>query len=98
MTILQAFLQGVLQGLTEFLPVSSSGHLSLFQYFSGHAGDTGFLFSILLHAGTLVAVCILFWRTILELIVEGLRLLGISLPGGCSAGGCGRSPPPGGCS
>ncbi len=76
MTILQAFLQGVLQGLTEFLPVSSSGHLSLFQYFSGHAGDTGFLFSILLHAGTLVAVCILFWRTILELIVEGLRLLG----------------------
>ena len=90
MTILQAFLQGVLQGLTEFLPVSSSGHLSLFQYFSGHAGDTGFLFSILLHAGTLVAVCIRFWR--------GCGFWGISLPGGCSAGGCGRSPPPGGCS
>ena len=76
MTVLEAFLQGLLQGLTEFLPVSSSGHLSLFQYLTGNNSQTGFLFSILLHAGTLIAVCIVFWRTILELIVEALHLIG----------------------
>jgi undecaprenyl-diphosphatase len=75
MTVLQAFLQGVLQGLTEFLPVSSSGHLSLFQYFTGNSGESGFLFSILLHAGTLVAVCIVFWKTIWGLIQEAFSLL-----------------------
>ena len=75
MTVLEAFLQGVLQGLTEFLPVSSSGHLSLFQYFTGNSGETGFLFSILLHAGTLVAVCIVFWNTIRDLILEAFSLI-----------------------
>lgn len=76
MTVLEAFLQGLLQGFTEFLPVSSSGHLSLFQYFTGNSGDSGFLFSILLHAGTLIAVCIVFWRTIWELILEAFSLIG----------------------
>ena len=75
MSVLEAFLQGVLQGLTEFLPVSSSGHLSLFQYFTGNSGDTGFLFSILLHAGTLIAVFIVFRRTIADLILEAFSLL-----------------------
>ena len=45
MTYLEAVLQGILQGLTEFLPVSSSGHLSLFQHFTGSSGDTGIFFS-----------------------------------------------------
>ncbi|MEM1485426.1 undecaprenyl-diphosphate phosphatase [Oscillospiraceae bacterium PP1C4] len=76
MTILEAFLQGVLQGFTEFLPVSSSGHLSLFQYFSGNSGDAGFLFSILLHLGTLIAVCIVFWNTLWGLFLEVFSLLG----------------------
>ena len=75
MTIFEAFLQGLIQGFTEFLPVSSSGHLSLFQYFTGNSSETGFLFSIVLHAGTLIAVCIVFWRTIWELFCEGLSLL-----------------------
>ncbi|MCI8648686.1 MAG: undecaprenyl-diphosphate phosphatase [Anaerotruncus sp.] len=75
MTVLEAFLQGLLQGFTEFLPVSSSGHLSLFQYFTGNSGESAFLFSILLHAGTLVAVCIVFWKTILTLAVEFFALL-----------------------
>ena len=76
MTAIQAFLQGVIQGLTEFLPVSSSGHLSLFQYFTGLSGETGAFFSVVLHFGTLLAVFAAFYRTILELIVEGFCLLG----------------------
>ena len=39
MSYLEAVLQGILQGLTEFLPVSSSGHLSLLQHFTGTSGD-----------------------------------------------------------
>ena len=76
MNILDAIIQGIVQGLTEFLPVSSSGHLSLVQYFTGNGGEVGAFFSILLHAGTLVAIVIAFWPTILKLIVEGFKLLG----------------------
>ncbi|MCI8756524.1 MAG: undecaprenyl-diphosphate phosphatase [Oscillospiraceae bacterium] len=75
MTILDAVLQGILQGLTEFLPVSSSGHLSLYQYFTGNSGETAFLLSILLHAGTLVAVCVCFYKEILRLIYEFLCII-----------------------
>ena len=76
MTIGDAIFQGIVQGLTEFLPVSSSGHLSLVQYFTGQNGQTGILFSILLHMGTLLAVFIAFYQTIVELIVELFRMLG----------------------
>lgn len=76
MGIFDAIFQGFVQGLTEFLPVSSSGHLSLVQYFTGNSGDSGFLFSILLHAGTLIAVCLVFWRTILELFLEFFYMIG----------------------
>ncbi|MBR6790717.1 MAG: undecaprenyl-diphosphate phosphatase [Oscillospiraceae bacterium] len=70
MSYAEAFLQAVLQGLTEFLPVSSSGHLSLFQHFTGNSGETGVFFSLMLHLGTLIAVFIAFRDTILQLIVE----------------------------
>ncbi|MEG1994700.1 MAG: undecaprenyl-diphosphate phosphatase [Oscillospiraceae bacterium] len=76
MTFLQAIFQGIVQGLTEFLPVSSSGHLSLIQYFTGQSGDTGLLFSIMLHFGTLIAVFIAFYRTIMDLIVEFFHIIG----------------------
>ena len=76
MTVIQAFWQGMLQGLTEFLPVSSSGHLSLFQYLTGQSGESAFAFSILLHAGTLVAVCICFFPTLAGLVQEAFFLLG----------------------
>ena len=68
MTILDAIFQGIVQGLTEFLPVSSSGHLSLLQHFTGQGGEAGGSFSIMLHLGTLIAVAIAFWPTIWELI------------------------------
>lgn len=76
MTIWDALIQGIVQGLTEFLPVSSSGHLSLVQYFTGNSGETGAMFSILLHLGTLIAVFIAFRKTIWELIVEAFAMLG----------------------
>lgn len=72
---LEAILQGILQGLTEFLPVSSSGHLSLFQHFTGNSGETGVFFSLMLHLGTLIAVCIAFRRTIWQLILELFSML-----------------------
>ncbi|MBQ9939725.1 MAG: undecaprenyl-diphosphate phosphatase [Oscillospiraceae bacterium] len=70
MTIWDALLQGIIQGLTEFLPVSSSGHLSLVQHFTGFSQDMGLMFTILLHCGTLAAVIIAFWRQIWDMIIE----------------------------
>ncbi|MBQ8599044.1 MAG: undecaprenyl-diphosphate phosphatase [Oscillospiraceae bacterium] len=76
MSVWDALIQGIVQGLTEFLPVSSSGHLSLVQYFTGNSGETGAMFSILLHLGTLIAVFIAFRKTIWDLIVEAFAMIG----------------------
>ena len=74
MEYLSAAFMGLLQGVTEFLPVSSSGHLSLFQnFFNGQAPDA--LFNVLLHFATLLAVCVVYWRDIWEMIVEFFLLL-----------------------
>ena len=70
MTIIEAIIQGIIQGLTEFLPVSSSGHLSIYQHLTGNGGESGFLMLSVLHLGTLVAVFIAFWDTIWALIKE----------------------------
>ncbi len=70
MSILSAILQAIIQGLTEFLPVSSSGHLSLYQHFTGNSGEGALMFSAILHLGTLVAVFACFWNQIFALIVE----------------------------
>lgn len=70
MSILDAIFQGIVQGLTEFLPISSSGHLSLVQHFTGQSGESGLMFSILLHFGTLIAVFLAFYKTIFQLIGE----------------------------
>ena len=76
MTMLEAVIQGLIQGLTEFLPVSSSGHLSLFQYFTGRSSESSLSFSVMLHFGTLIAVLIAFWPTILGLIREFFAMVG----------------------
>ena len=75
MSFQNAIFQGLLQGFTEFLPVSSSGHLSLVQYFTGGNSEGSVLFSVLLHFGTLAAVMIAFWPTIWALIQEAVLLL-----------------------
>lgn len=63
-----AALQGIVQGLTEFLPVSSSGHLNIFQHFTGISGEGNLFFNVMLHIGTLVAVCAFYYKLIFRLI------------------------------
>ena len=70
MDYINSIIQGVIQGLTEFLPVSSSGHLALYQYFTSTNGGGDTLLSIMLHLGTLVAVFFAFRKRIGALIVE----------------------------
>jgi undecaprenyl-diphosphatase len=67
MPIYQAIVLAIVQGLTEFLPVSSTAHLVLFPWLLGWK-DPGFTFDIALHAGTLVAVVGYFWRYWLEML------------------------------
>ena len=74
MTILDAIIQGIVQGLTEFLPVSSSGHLSLAQHILGTTEDNLF-FNVMLHVGTLVAVVAFYHKLVLSLIKEFFSLV-----------------------
>ena len=72
MTFWMALVLGVVQGIAEFLPISSSGHLSLLQHFFGMEEPDN-LYNILLHFATLAAVCVVYWRDIEEMIVEFFR-------------------------
>ena len=78
MTLLQALVLGLVQGATEFLPVSSSGHLVLVPWLLGWhgVGESDLAFDALVHWGTLVAVFIYFWRDIWQIAVavwDGVR-------------------------
>lgn len=70
MNVLQAILLGIVQGLAEFLPVSSSGHLAILQNLFHIEADTGLLFDVLLHIGTLTAIFLVFWKDIVKLVIE----------------------------
>lgn len=76
MEILKALILGIIQGVTEFLPISSSGHLSLFRYFFDMKTDTAGLFSAMLHIGTLVAVLLMFYKPVYELFEEFFLCIG----------------------
>ncbi|MBQ6796579.1 MAG: undecaprenyl-diphosphate phosphatase [Clostridia bacterium] len=65
-----AIIQGIVQGLTEFLPVSSSGHVSLVQHFTGTNIEGAQSFTLFLHFGTLIAVFIVYWNKIWSLVKE----------------------------
>jgi len=69
----EAILLGVVQGLTEFLPISSSGHLVLFQNLLGFK-EPELLFDICLHVGTLLAVCAVYFREIVTILGTLIRL------------------------
>ena len=75
MSWINALFQGILQGITEFLPISSDGHLSVFNHFFGSGTEDPLLFVVLLHLGTLLAVFIMFRKKIWSLILEAGRTL-----------------------
>ena len=68
MGVLEAIIYGIIQGIAEFLPISSSGHLALAQNFFGTETENGFTFNIALHLATLVSVCVVYRADILMLI------------------------------
>jgi undecaprenyl-diphosphatase len=74
--LIEAVFLGIVQGLTEFLPVSSSGHLLLGQYFLGlDQARFGLSFDVALHLGTLVAVLVFFWQDLVRMALAFLRSL-----------------------
>lgn len=85
MTYLMAAVLGFVQGVAEFLPISSSGHLTLLQHFFG-MGEPDNLFNILLHFATLLAVCVYYYRDILDMIMEFFRGIGAMFSRSPSAG------------
>ena len=75
MDVEQTIFLGIIQGLTEFLPISSSGHLVIFQHLIG-LKNPELLLDISLHVGTLLAVLIFFWADIKMMIYESIGLVG----------------------
>ena len=75
MTYFQAIILGLAQGLSEFLPISSSGQLALLQYFFGVSAENVLPFAVLLHLGTLVSVFIVYWKDIVELVLELIAVI-----------------------
>jgi undecaprenyl-diphosphatase len=81
MTYWQAVFLGFVQGLAEFLPISSSGHLAVLQKFLNIGGTEGHLFfDVLLHLGTLAAVILAFWKDVSSLFSEGLQMVHLKKP------------------
>ena len=72
MTYLMSAVLGFVQGVAEFLPISSSGHLTLLQHFFG-LEEVDTLFNILLHFATLLAVCVYYFEDVVEMVVEFFR-------------------------
>ncbi|MER3459157.1 MAG: undecaprenyl-diphosphatase, partial [Chloroflexota bacterium] len=79
MTLLQALVLGIIQGVTEYIPVSSSAHLVLVPWLLGWP-EAGFVFDVLVQWGTLIAVILYFWRDLVTLIAAALRGLATGKP------------------
>lgn len=73
MTILEAILLGIVQGLTEFLPVSSSGHLELANYLFGIEEPNNVGFTMAVHLATVLSIFVVFWRELWRLVVGTLK-------------------------
>lgn len=85
MTYFSAIFLGLIQGIAEFLPISSSGHLAFFQEVVAifDTGDESIFFDVLLHLGTLAAVFVAYWAEIKALVLEFFTMIGVrKLPKG----------------
>lgn len=89
MTIWTAVILGLVQGIAEFLPISSSGHLSILQNLFGMTSmENGHLFfDVLLHFGTLISICVVYWQDIVKMVRE----LGLMIAGGAARGKAGTA-------
>ena len=74
MSFLEALILGIIQGLTEFLPVSSSGHIELGKAILGVTVSDPLLFSIVVHGATALSTVVIFRSTIWELLRDALKL------------------------
>lgn len=77
MTIGEAIILGLVQGIAEFLPISSSGHLAILQNLFNMSDIEGghMFFDVLLHFGTLIAICFMYWNDIKAMVIQLLELL-----------------------
>lgn len=75
MGVIEAIIYGIIQGIAEFLPISSSGHLALAQNFFGTETESSFTFNIALHLATLLSVCVVYRKDVLVLIKGFFSLL-----------------------
>lgn len=75
MTLVQAIILGIFQGVTEFLPISSSGHLVLLQNFFG-IKEGNLFFTEMLHFGTLISILIVYFNDIINIIIEFFKMIG----------------------
>ncbi len=73
MSVFEAFLLGLLQGLTEFLPVSSSGHIVLGEYLLGINGSENLMFTVMVHGATVLSTLIVFRKDIMEILTGVLK-------------------------
>lgn len=74
MTLFESFLLGIIQGLTEFIPISSTGHLLIAQYLLGiPPGDEVFAFLVIVQMGTLVSLFAFYWKELLSIVRAVLR-------------------------
>ena len=74
MTVINAIILGLVQGIAEFLPISSSGHLAILNNLFGMTTtENGHMFfDVLLHLGTLISICIVYWQDIVDMFYEVL--------------------------
>ncbi|MEN8249361.1 MAG: undecaprenyl-diphosphate phosphatase [Bacteroidota bacterium] len=73
MNVFEAFILGLLQGLTEFLPVSSSGHIQLGAYFFELNNQENLMFTVIVHGATVISTIIVFWKEIKKITIGVLK-------------------------